>query len=59
MKKLIGFTILNITAMLFLIASRFTSETEGFDWLIFIPVVLIVLTLIHFFVERNKLNKLK
>lgn len=47
--------------MVLLIASRFASDREinGFDWFIFIPSVLIVLTLIHFFVERNKLNKLK
>ncbi len=59
MKKLIGFTILNIASMVLLIISRFPSETEGFDWYIFISIVLIVLTLIHFFVERNKLNKLE
>lgn len=45
--------------MVLLIASRFASESKGFDWLIFIPAVLIILTLIHFFVERKKLNKLK
>ncbi|WP_456438129.1 hypothetical protein [Psychroserpens sp.] len=59
MKKLIWFTILNTTSMVLLIASRITSDSKGFDWLIFVPAVLIVLTLIHFFVERNKLNKLK
>jgi hypothetical protein len=45
--------------MVLLIVSRLNSESEGFDWLIFIPFVLIVLTLIHFFAERKKLNKLK
>lgn len=45
--------------MVLLIISRFFSETKGFDWLIFIPAVLIVLTLIHFFVERKTLNKLE
>ncbi|WCO01604.1 hypothetical protein [Psychroserpens ponticola] len=59
MKKLIWFTILNTTSMVLLIISRFDSKIEGFDWLIFIPAVLIVLTLIHFFVERKTLNKLK
>ena len=28
--------------MVLLIASRFASESEGFDWLIFIPAVLII-----------------
>ncbi|WP_431133177.1 hypothetical protein [Psychroserpens mesophilus] len=59
MKKLIWFTVLNTASMALLIASRLTSETEGFDWFIFISAILIVLTLIHFFVERNKLNQLK
>ena len=59
MKKLIWFTVLNTTAMVLLIVSRFDSKNLGFDWLIFIPAVLIVLTLVHFFVERKKLNKLK
>ena len=59
MKKLIWFTILNTTSMVLLIASRFASESKGFDWFIFIPSILIVLTLIHFFIERKKLNKLK
>lgn len=45
--------------MVVLIMSRLASESEGFDWLIFIPVLLILLTLVHFFIERNKLNKLK
>ncbi len=59
MKNLIWFTILNTTAMVLLIASRFASKSEGFDWFIFISTVLIVLNLVHFFVERNKLNKLE
>lgn len=45
--------------MVLLIMSRLTFESVGFDWLIFIPAILILMTLIHFFVERKKLNKLK
>ena len=59
MKKLIWFTILNTSSMVLLIMSRLTFEAVGFDWLIFIPAILILMTLIHFFVERKKLNKLK
>ena len=59
MKKLIWFTILNCLSMGLLILSRFDSDKEGFDWYIAIPIVLIILTVIHFFVERKKLNKLK
>jgi uncharacterized membrane protein len=59
MKKLIWFTVLNTTSMALLIASRFDSKNDGFDWLIFIPSVLIILTLILFFIERKKLNQLK
>jgi len=58
-KKLIWFTILNTLAMVLLIISRLDSKNGGFDWLIFAPTLLIILTLVHFFVERNKLNKLK
>jgi hypothetical protein len=59
LKKLIWFTILNTSSMVLLIMSRLTFESVGFDWLIFIPAILILMTLIHFFVERKKLNKLK
>ncbi|WP_033959646.1 hypothetical protein [Psychroserpens jangbogonensis] len=60
MKKLIWFTVLNTAAMVLLIASRIGSEKDRIDWvLIAIAFILIIVNLVHFFVERDKLNKLK
>ncbi|WP_323787387.1 hypothetical protein [Psychroserpens sp.] len=60
MKKLIWFTLLNTSAMGLLIVSRVGSEKDNMDWvLIAIAFLLILVNLIHFFVERKKLNKLK
>ena len=60
MKKLIWFTLLNTSAMVLLIASRIGSEKDKIDWILTaIAFILIIVNLIHFFVERNKLNKLK
>ena len=60
MKKLIWFTLLNTSAMVLLIASRIGSEKDKIDWILAaIAFILIIVNLIHFFVERNKLNKLK
>lgn len=60
MKRLIWFTIINITAMLFLIASRIDSVNDTVDLiLIGIAILLIIANLIRFFVERKKLNKFK
>ncbi len=45
--------------MLFLIASRFPLKEDGIDWILVSGILLIIATWIHFFWERNKLNKLK
>lgn len=59
MKNLLMFSIINTVAMLFLIASRLPSESEGIDWILIGGIILIIATWIHFFWERNNLNKLK
>ncbi|WP_435412498.1 hypothetical protein [Psychroserpens mesophilus] len=59
MKKLLMFSIINTVGMLLLVASRIPSESEGIDWILIGGIILIIATWIHFFWERNKLNKLK
>lgn len=58
MKNLLRFSLINTLAMLLLIISRFPLE-EGIDWLLVGAIILIIATWIHFFIERDKLNKLK
>lgn len=59
MKNLLRFSLINTLAMLLLIMSRFPLEDDGIDWLLVGAIILIVATWIHFFIERNKSNKLK
>lgn len=44
--------------MSLIITSRLISE-NGFDWLAIIGLIILVATIIHFFIERKKLNQLK
>jgi len=59
MKKLLMFSLINTLAMLFLIMSRFPLKDQGIDWILITGIILIIATWIHFFWERNNLNKLK
>ena len=59
MKNLLRFSLINTLAMLLLMTSRLPFEEEGIDWLFVAAIVLIIATWIHFFIEKNKLDKLK
>ena len=58
MKKLVWFTVLNILSLGLMIFSQL-APNKGFNWIIAVGILLILATVIHFFVEYKKLNKLK
>lgn len=59
MKKLLMFSIINTLGMLFLISSRLPLKSKVIDWILIIGIIIIIATWIHFFWERNKIDKLK
>lgn len=58
MKKLIWFTVIMSLSQGLMILSQLLSD-KGNNWILMFAVLLIIAILIHFFVEYNKLNKLK
>lgn len=58
MKKLIWFTVIMSLSQGLMILSQLLSD-KGNNWILMFAVLLIIVILIHFFVEYNKLNKLK
>ena len=58
MKKLIWFTVIMCLSQGLMILSQLLSD-KGNNWTLMFAVLLIIAILIHFFVEYNKLNKLK